>query len=351
MSSDEDLQSLIPEPTGPTKQRTILMSALGGRGKRGGAKKGTRGRKKVDRAKPISLETEQLLEFGRESSGTEKPTVAPTISVADMEVDSTLPPTLKLEATLAEDTADTKVKRGASTRRGRGRGGRKASSRSMIKEEQSDLKEESPDLPILTSPKDITKDGQSDSTSGRRGRKKVSRAKPVSQEAELDRESSETEKPTVAPTISVADMEVDSTLPPTLKLETTLAEEDSTADTKGQKVRRGASSRRGRGRGGKKASSRSVNKDKSIEQSHDLEEESPDVATPKDAKDDQSDSTSGQSSGSASQSGLNKRGRGKASTPRSKKESELTAHSVYECKNSPLTFPHRYLCPPYPTHQ
>ena len=296
------------------------MSALGRRGKRGGAKKGARGRKKVDRAKPISLETEQLLEFGKESSETEKPTVAPTISVADMEVDSTLPPTLKLETTTAEDTADTKVKRGASARRGRGRGGRKASSRSVTKEEQSDFKEESPDLPVLTSPKDAD---QSDSTSSRRGRKKVNRAKPVSQEAELDRESPETEKPSVAPTISVADMEVDSILPPTLKLETTLAEDDSTAGTKGRKVKRGASSRRGRGRGGKKASSRSVNKDESIEQSHDLEEESPVVATPKDAtKDDQSDSNSGQSSGGASQSGLNKRGRGKASTPRSKKESK-----------------------------
>ena len=86
-------------------------------------------------------------------------------------------------------------------------------------------------------------DDKSHSTSSWRGRKKVSRAKPVSQEAELCKERSETEKQTV---ISVADMEVDGT------------------------------------------------------------------------KKDQSDSTSGQLSGGASQSELNKRGCGKASTPQSK---------------------------------
>ena len=45
-SSDDDLSSLIPDTksVNMSKQRTIFLSALGGRGKRGRAKKGTRGR-------------------------------------------------------------------------------------------------------------------------------------------------------------------------------------------------------------------------------------------------------------------------------------------------------------------
>ena len=45
-SSDDDLSSLIPDTksVNMSKQKTIFLSALGGRGKRGRAKKGTRGR-------------------------------------------------------------------------------------------------------------------------------------------------------------------------------------------------------------------------------------------------------------------------------------------------------------------
>ncbi len=77
--------------------------------------------------------------------------------VATMDVDNTLPATLKLDATITEDNIDPppkslKVKRGGSSKRGRG--GRRQTSRSKTKasvvESHDLLEEESPDLTATT---------------------------------------------------------------------------------------------------------------------------------------------------------------------------------------------------------
>ena len=161
-----------------SKQRTFALSSLSGRGKRGRAKKGTRGRKPIKQSEPPELDTEALLNFGREDSGPKveckdpPPSImAATLSVA-MDVDSTLPATLKLDTTITEDNIDPppkglKVKRGGSSKRGRG--GRRQTLRSKTKAsvvESNDLLEESPDLTVVvTTPEDKALDDQSDSIS------------------------------------------------------------------------------------------------------------------------------------------------------------------------------------------
>ncbi len=162
-----------------SKQRIFALSSLSGRGKRGRAKKGTRGRKpnkQSDHPKLDTEDTEVLLNFGREDSGPKDEckdpppsTMAATLSVATMDVDSTLPATLKLDATITADPAPKglKVKRGGSSKRGRG--GRRQTSKSKTKAsvvESHDLLDESPDLTVVaTSPDGKALNGQSDSIS------------------------------------------------------------------------------------------------------------------------------------------------------------------------------------------
>ncbi len=135
--------------------------------------------KQSDHPKLDTEDTEALLNFGREDSGPKDEckdpppsTMAATLSVATMDIDSTLPATLKLDATITEENTDPapkglKVKRGGSSKRGRG--GRRQTSKSKTKAsvvESHDLLDESPDLTVVaTSPDGKALDGQSDSIS------------------------------------------------------------------------------------------------------------------------------------------------------------------------------------------
>ncbi len=171
------------------------------------AKKSSRGRKKSkqsDRPSLTTEDTEALLNYGNEDSPSNKPhppankphplklTMVPTLSIMSMDVDyGTLPATLKSGSTIFEESADSApapVKRGGSSKRGRG--GRKQTTR-----KKSTVKlEESLDLELPTSPKtdQSVPDDQSDATSelsskvsstasqSGRGRKGRGKAKPVS---------------------------------------------------------------------------------------------------------------------------------------------------------------------------
>ncbi len=124
------------------------------------------------------------------------------------------------------------------------------------------------------------------------------------------------------PTLSLMSMEVDyGTLPATLKLEPTILEENNTdsAPAKVPKVKRGASSKRGRG-GRKQTTTRKKSKDSfELEESPDLEIGASPKTDQSDEKllDDQSDCTSELSSkgSTASESGWGKKGRSKAKPP------------------------------------